>query len=153
MQCQLYCFVSGGKCILRRLHPPHREPTRGGSLRAIFRPHQIAGPVKQNKRARRKAQESSQARKVLGFFFHFWLKSELLFCFFFLSFFFPSSVFCVSRPSVRQTQCSAGECQDVFMWLLSSHTGPFATMTECRRSCCCSLRRTHAHTQARTELQ
>lgn len=40
----------------------------GGSLRVIFRPHQIARPVKQNKRAHRKPQESSEARKVLGFF-------------------------------------------------------------------------------------
>lgn len=39
----------------------------GGFLRVIFRPHQIAGPVKQNKRAHRKPQ-LFKARKVWGFF-------------------------------------------------------------------------------------
>lgn len=137
-------------CIRRQMYSEETSsPQRtheGGFLRVIFRPHQIAGPVKQNKRAHRKPQ--LWGKKSFGVFF-FTFGWNLSCCSFFFFAFLTHQVFSV-YPGHQWGKRSAQQGNDR---MLSSHTGPFATMMECRRSCCRSLRRTHAHIQARTELQ
>lgn len=111
----------------------------------FFCPHQIAGPVKQNKRAHRKPQLRGKkcfAGVVVGF--HFWLKFE---CFLSFFSFFVKCFLRIPFISEANTVVSRGMTGRMHVEVLLTH-GAFATMIKCRRSCCRSHRRKHAHIQA-----